>query len=123
MMDSDNTKMITTKGIVYKIKQFFRRLFKHKEKIIQANQANEEEQNTFKEGILIKVDEEEQRLLKLQTMFRNKQIKEEDLLKSDAQKLSELYDKQILKLQDKIKQNILDTEKYKKDIISIKNKL
>ena len=55
-------------------------------------------------------------LLKLQRRFRSGEIKEEDLLSREIQKLKELYKKQI----DFIKESI---ENDKKEIIRLKRKI
>lgn len=79
--------------------------------------------SNFKENIIIGDSFEENRLLELQRKFETNQITKEDISNEDIEKLNELYDKQIEKLRNRIEQNILNTEKYKKQIIAIKKEM
>ena len=119
-MENKKTQLITTKGILHKIKTFFKRLFN--KKYIEKNTVINPNQN-FRCDITVKVDEEQIKILELQEKFRNKKISEEDISLEDIDKLNKLYEEQIQELQDKIRQNILETENYKKQIILIKEQI
>ena len=97
--------MITTRGIIYKIKLFFSKFKKNISKneiIIEENETIKE--NNFKNDILVEKDCEKERLLRLQRMYRNKQIKGEELSYEDIKRLNHLYDEQILEAEERIKQ-------------------
>lgn len=115
-----DNQIISTDGIFYKIRMFFRKLFKKEEPNNKGYIENEIVENKFKEEIVIKKDEEKERILELQKKFREKIVKEDDMSAQDLQKLSDLYDEQITNLREKIKQNIYETEQYKKEIILIR---
>lgn len=66
---------------------------------------------------------EKEKLLKLQEMFKNNQIDEDNLSKEDINKLNALYDEQIKNIKEKIEKNILDTENYKRQIIAMKSQI
>ena len=114
-------KLIKNDGFFYKIKTFFKNIF-HKNKTLDYSE-NKKISNNFDENIIIKDNPEKVRLLNLQEMYRNKELSENTLSTEDIQKLNKLYDEQIHELQKKINQNIFTTESYKKQILSIKNKL
>lgn len=121
---SDN-KLIKTTGILYRIKKIFSKILS-KNKYVEYKNVfveNVEDKTKFKDSIIIKEDEEKKRLLNLQELYRSKKIKENEISNEDIEKLNELYDEQICNLQEKIKQNISATKKYKEQIILIKNKL
>ena len=61
-------------------------------------------------------DEEKERILKLQQQLRNKQIWEEEISEEDTKKILELYDEQIMNLENEIKNNTALLEKYKKEL-------
>ena len=89
-------------SIFYKIKMFFIRSFSFKEKNIEANNANYQEnimkiQNDKKEAFLeyVKnIENEETKLLKLQKKYHMGEIKEEELTEEQKKMLCDLYDKQ-----------------------------
>lgn len=124
-MNNESTTLIKTNSVFFKIKNFFRKLFKKdvksENKIV--NYKTGKNDSNFKENIIIENSFEENRLLELQMKFENNQIVEEDISIEDIKKLSILYDKQIEKLRNKIEQNILNTEKCKKQIIAIKKEM
>ena len=76
------------------------------------NKARQE----FNERIVVKQDEEKQRLLKLQQEFSAGNIDEEDISEEDTEKLCELYDEQIAEIKK-------STEMYKKKIIEIRRRV
>lgn len=122
-MGNINNELINTNGFIYKIKQFFKNMFKKNIAQNDISQKDIEKRNNFRDNITVKEDTEKSRLLKLQEMFRNGQLSEDDISMEDIEKLSKLYDEQIDELQEKIKQNVYATDNYKKQIILMKNKI
>lgn len=93
------------KGIIYKIKLFFRNLF-YKKNPLDNNNSNihrtdneitKNKKIEFKEYIS-KIEDDETVLLKLQKQYRSGQIKEEDLSSEQIDSLCKLYDRQIEEL-------------------------
>ena len=103
-----------------KIKEFFLKLFgkeqkkldKAKEEVIQKVEKNESENNldSLKSKYINKEEEENRKLF---ILFRKKQIKEEDLTEAQKQQISEMYDKEIAKVEK-------ETEHYKNKILKYK---
>ena len=94
---------VSTNSIFYKIKSFFRRLFKKQvvedtivEKIY-VNSNNDNRKEKFVEYIR-NIEDEETKILKLQKQYRSGEIKEEELSKEQVTLLCALYDKQIANL-------------------------
>ena len=123
-MNSKNTKLIKTDSIFFKIKKFFRNLFnKNLKKQNQIDdQKNKEIEHELKENSIETISEQN-RLLNIQTQFKKNQICEKDISEEDIKKLSNLYDEQIKMLKEKIKNNNLNTEKYKLQIIDLKKQI
>lgn len=95
---------VEEKGIIYKIKLFFRNLFNKKPQLdndnniyISTDETNKNKEIEFKEYIS-NIENEETILLKLQKQYRSGQIKEESLSSDQIDKLCRLYDSQIEKL-------------------------
>lgn len=84
------------------------------------NKEKFERKDRFREDIVVKKDTEKSRLLKLQEMFRNNQLSEDDISMEDIEKLSKLYDEQIEELQEEIKKNVYAKDNYKQQIILMK---
>lgn len=105
-MDKNNTKELTVVklSIIDRIKNIFKKLFSPKKEIeTQMNEVQKEQQeNTFINSIKIEENDEEKRLLKLQTLIAEEVITEEELPTEDVKALHELYDKQILELKRSI---------------------
>ena len=108
--------VVNEKSIFYKIKSFFKKLFK-KEYVespivkIEENKLNEDSPKEKFIEYIKNIEDEETKLLKLQTQYRSGEIKEEQLTKEQVSSLCDLYDKQIanLKKSNQIrKQKILD---------------
>ena len=106
-----------------KIKEFFRNLFKkNNQQYIEAPKeviepiANIKKESSFDCKSKIVVNNEDERILKLQKDFKAGLIQEEDLSEEDFDKLTKLYEIQI----EKTTQSI---QRYKDKIISIKSKL
>lgn len=114
----EETKLTKTdNGIFSKIKNFFRNLFKKKVEIIEHTEETIKKDNVnLKQTIKIEEDKEKTRLLKLQEDFVNGKIQEEDINEEDTEKLFELYDEQIEKINK-------ETEMYKQKILAIKANL
>lgn len=120
-----NNSLIKTDGIFYKIKKFFLNIFKkdiNKNNGEQSNTSFSEEKEIEKKEKFLrsiginKESDENIRIKKLQDAFKRNMITEESLSAEDRKKLHEIYDKQILNLIKKIKQNIYITEQYKKQL-------
>lgn len=90
-------------SIFYKIKRFFRNLFKGKDEIIQPqvsninNDAQDNKKGAFVES-LRNIEDEETSLLKLQRQYDSGNIKVDDLSDSQMKDLIKLYKKQISEL-------------------------
>ena len=83
-------------------------------------QSNKEK---FIERIIIKQDEELQRILKLQKAYEKRLILEEEISIEDRVKLYDLYEQQIKEIQASIEESEDKIEKNQKDIMKIRNKL
>lgn len=125
-----NNSLIKTDGIFYRIKKFFLNIFKkdrNKNNGEQSNTSFSEEKEIGQKEIekkekflrsigINKESDEDIRIKKLQDAFKRNMITEESLSAEDRKKLHEIYDKQILNLIKKIKQNIYIAEQYKKQL-------
>lgn len=102
-MDKNNTKELTVVklSIIDRIKNIFKKLFSKKE-IEVVEKEEKQKENTFINSIKIEENNEEKRLLKLQTLILEDIITEEELPAEDIKALHELYDKQILELKKSI---------------------
>lgn len=96
--------ILEEKGIIYKIKLFFRNLFYKKMPLDNDtnihsinNEITKNRENEFKEYVS-RIEDNETILLKLQKQYRNGQIKEKDLSSEQIDSLCKLYDNQIEKL-------------------------
>lgn len=93
---------VNENSIFYKIKKFFRNLFKKQEiKNTTSETFNKTENDTQRQKFLENIrniENEEIKLLKLQRQYRNGEIKESDLTEVQYKSLCDLYDKQILNL-------------------------
>ena len=85
-----------------KVKNFFKRLFKKKDKNTTNDTVNDEsisvnESNSFKEDIKVVEEEqsEEMKILELQKRYRRGEIAGNELTEEQIEALSELYNKQI----------------------------
>lgn len=105
-MDKNNTKelAVVKLSIIDRIKNIFRKLFSSKKEIeTQKNEVQEKQkENTFISSIKIEENDEEKRLLKLQTLIAEDVITEEELTEEDVKALHQLYDRQILQLKKEI---------------------
>lgn len=99
-------------NFISKIKKFFKRLFGRneymQENIESKKELNKMEKNNFKESIEVKEDEEELKIIKLQTEYKAGNIREEDMTDEEHEKLIDLYKKQNKELKEKI-----ETKKHK----------
>ena len=113
---------INESSIFYKIKNFFRKLFKKQKvdnTVSETFSNNKIENDTQKQKFLetIKnIEDEETKLLKLQKQYRKGEIKEEDLTETQYKSLCDLYDRQISNLK---KSNEIRNQK----ILQYRNKL
>ena len=113
---------INESSIFYKIKNFFRKLFKKQKvdnTVSETFSNNKIENDTQKQNFLetIKnIENEETKLLKLQKQYRKGEIKEEDLTETQYKSLCDLYDRQISNLKK-------SNEIRKQKILQYRNKL
>ena len=116
-MKEENTELVKTGGIFYKIQNFFKKIFNKKNKEREKEDINKkeevEEKVSFKETITIKEDSERERLTKLQEKFRNNELGPNDISNEDIQKLGALYDEQIAETEEKIKETIKKIEQIR----------
>lgn len=114
---------VNENSIFYKIKKFFKNLFKRNAIITENcatveetnNLPNDEKKKPFLEG-LRNYKNEEAELLSLQKLYRSGKIKEEELSGEQIIELCKLYDMQIAKLKEsnaRRKQKLL---KYRRKI-------
>lgn len=114
------TWLMITKSILKKIRRFFRDIFKESK---QAPLQIEEKSNRdFKEYVKIEKDKEQEELLKFQEEFVRGNIREEDM-EEEYEKLSTLYDEQILELEKQIKEEEDEIEADKQEIIQMMQEL
>jgi len=97
---------VNENSIFYKIKSFFKNLFKKNNNTIDNYSVIEEKdrikknsnkKDSFLENIK-NIENEETKLLKIQKQYRSGEIKEEELTEEQVKSLCELYDKQIANL-------------------------
>ena len=115
---------VNENSIVYKIKQFFKNLFKtktkinnyeiSKESIDKTNNIEDTSKNDFFKRIQT-IDDENTLLLKLQKQYENGEVSEESLTPKQIDDLCNLYEKQIDDLKEKI-------NNIKNQIIQYQNK-
>lgn len=119
-----NSLMPVKENIFDKIKNYFKNLFNRntvKDYEIETSENILENQQQIKNSIFvenIKVEEtEEQRLLKLQRLIREKRISEQDLSIDERDKLRNLYKSQIQNLKKSImqKRNKIMKIKYEQE--------
>ncbi len=98
--------IVDRSNFFYKIRKFFYNWFKKEMQDKQKNQENiNDKKEQFKKYVK-NIEDEENKLLKLQKMYRNGDIKEEELTQIQIKKLCDLYDKQI--------RNLRKTNEYRK---------
>ncbi len=91
-------------SILFKIKKFFYKIFKKEQDKCYTIYVNDNKvekdikKEQFKKYIK-NIENEETKLIKLQELYRNGEIKEEQLTHIQIKSLCDLYDKQIEKLQ------------------------
>lgn len=119
-----NSLMPVKENIFDKIKKFFKNLFNRnivEDYEIETSEDIVENQQQIKNSIFaenIKVEEtEEQKLLKLQRLIREKRISEQDLSIEERDKLRNLYKSQIQNLKKSImqKRNKIMKIKYEQE--------
>ncbi len=119
-----NSLMPVKENIFDKIKNFFKNLFNRnivEDYEIETSEDIVENQQQIKNSIFaenIKVEEtEEQKLLKLQRLIREKRISEQDLSIEERDKLRKLYKSQIQNLKKSImqKRNKIMKIKYEQE--------
>lgn len=105
-MDKNNTNELTIVrlSIIDRIKNIFKKLFSKRQKIesIEEERKETQKESTFINSVKIQEDDEEKRLLKLQTLIADDIITEEELPEEDVKALHKLYDRQILQLKKEI---------------------
>lgn len=97
---------VNENSIFYKIKSFFKNLFKKNNNTIDnysvieekdRSEKNSNKKDSFLENIK-NIENEETKSLKIQKQYRSGEIKEEELTEEQVKSLCELYDKQIANL-------------------------
>ena len=113
---------VNENSIFYKIKSFFKNLFKKNNNTIDnysvieekdRSEKNSNKKDSFLENIK-NIENEETKLLKIQKQYRSGEIKEEELTEEQVKSLCELYDKQIANLRKSTeirKQKLLEYRK------------
>ena len=114
-MDKNNSNELTVvkENILDKIKNFFKKLFSKKEEEKIEETVNVKKENDFINSVKIEEDNEEKRLLKLQSLIAEDVINEDELPEEDVKALHKLYDKQILDLKKQI-------DEYREKILKLR---
>ncbi len=100
-MEKSNKELTVVKESFFdKVRKFFKKLFSKKEEVVEITENQKE--NDFLSRVKIEEDNEEKRLLKLQSLLAEEVITEEELPDDDIKALHELYNKQILQLKREI---------------------
>lgn len=116
-----NNKLIVYKESIFsKISNFFKKAFnissKDENKIAFKNINYSLQKDNFISNIVVKENEEENRLKELQAKYENGEIDEYDISDEDIDKLIEMYKNETEKLN-------MDTEKRKNHISKMLNEL
>lgn len=96
-------------NFITKIRRFFFKIF-NKDKAIQkkpqieTNINMQDNKSNFEETIIIKKNEEEEKLLQLQRSYKDGNILEDDIPNNEKEKLIELYKNQNQEIKNKIEQ-------------------
>lgn len=114
-MDKNNSNELTVvnENILDKIKNFFKKLFSKKEEEKQVETVQTKKENDFINSVKIEEDNEEKRLLKLQSLLEEDLITEEEIPEEDVKALHRLYDRQILELKKSI-------DEYREKILKLR---
>lgn len=96
-----NNLIIHKENIITKIRNFFCNLFKEKN-LKKEEKYTREKKEDFKNAIVIKQNEEELKIIKLQREYKAGNILEEDMTEEEKNKLIELYKNQNKALREKI---------------------
>lgn len=120
---NNNLPVIKEESVFFtKIKMFFKTIFKLNNNAPNYNLAVEQggymniKNNDFSQSLRVEENLEEKELLKLQEKFENGLVTEEELTEEQVDKLEQLYNKQI----EKLNQDFLN---YKNKIVAIKKQL
>lgn len=106
-----NELTVIKESIFCKIKKLFKNLFSKEHKELNITEVKKE--NNFLSRLKIEEDNEEKRLLKLQSLIAEDVITEDELPKEDVIELHKLYDKQILDLKKEI-------DEYREKILKLR---
>ena len=124
--NTQEKSLIKKEGFFGKVKNFFKNLFKRKDKnnkneSVDNNSVNEN--NNFKANIKVAEaeDAEEVKLIDLQKRYRRGEIAESDLTEEQVEALGELYDKQIDALRKIIEEKEKQIAESQKQRIEKKN--
>ena len=112
-LENNSLTKINNAGIFYKIKIFFKNLFKkNKDEVYSVKEQNIKNENKSNEKTIgekaifldniKKIENEETKLLKLQKQYESGQINSKNLSKKQVQELQKLYEKQIEELSKNI---------------------
>ena len=102
------------KGLLNKIRNFFKNLF-GKKQVEENEEIVVENNNQFKESIKM-TEDEEAKLLDLQKRYHRGEIAENDLTDEQIDALCDLYDKQIEEIKKSIKLKEEKIAEYKRKI-------
>lgn len=126
--NTQEKSLIKKESFFGKVKNFFKNLFKKKDKnvsenVVTENNNSEKENSNFKENIKVAEveDPEEIKLIELQKRYRRGEIAESDLTEEQIEALSELYDKQINALRRIIEEKEKQIAESQKQKIEKKN--
>ena len=100
------------KGLLNKIRNFFKNLF-GKKQVEENEEIVVENNNQFKESIKM-TEDEEAKLLDLQKRYHRGEIAENDLTDEQIDALCDLYDKQIEEIKSTIKMKEEQIAEYKR---------
>jgi len=123
--NTQEKSLIKKEGFFGKVKNFFKNLFKRKDKNNKNESVNNnsvKENNDFKDNIKVaEADAEEVKLIELQKRYRRGEIAESELTEEQVEALSELYDKQIDALRKIIEEKEKQIAESQKQRIEKKN--
>ena len=121
--NTQEKSLIKKDGFFGKVKNFFKNLFKKKDKNVVKNDNSKKENSNFKENIKVVEleDSEEIKLIELQKRYRRGEIAENDLTEEQIEALSELYNKQIEALRRIIEEKEKQIAESQKQKIEKKN--
>lgn len=113
MKDKDLVKY--KEGFITRFKKFFSKIFNKKEK---TNKESISTENSFKKSIEIFPDAENERIKSMQKLYENGELREEEMVYEDYQKLLKLYQEQISEYKIQLEKKKIELRK-KIDLLKI----